>query len=212
MINSPLVTSLSRPTPPDPESTDHFVYLQGVSWDQYEALLAMRGESSAPRMTYLEGVLELMSPSKYHEADKKRLARLLEAWADAMGIQIEGIGSWTLKNRRKRCGAEPDECYTVHRVPKSERDRPDIAIEVIWTSGGIDKLDVYRKLGVREVWFYERDTLRFFELRGDEYVPIPHTTLLPDIDVDLLLRFMREGESQTEAVRGLRAALREHAD
>ncbi len=38
--------------PPDPNSTDHFVYLHG-RWEDYERLLAMRGESSVPRITYL---------------------------------------------------------------------------------------------------------------------------------------------------------------
>jgi Uma2 family endonuclease len=210
MINSLPVTALrSIPIPPNPNTTDHFVYLHDVSWELYEALLAARGESSVPRMTYLEGELELMSPSKYHEADKKRLARLLEAWAEEAGIMLEGIGSWTLKNRRKKRGAEPDDCYTVGRIAKSERDRPDIAIEVIWTSGGIDKLDVYRKLGVGEVWFYERGTLQFFELRGDRYAAIPRSVVLPNVDVDLLLRCMLESDSQTEAVRALRTAMRE---
>jgi Uma2 family endonuclease len=64
-----------------------------------------------------------------------------------------------------------------------ERDRPDIAIEVIWTSGDIDKLEVYRKLGVREVWYYERGTLRFFALRGERgregYAEIPQSGFLP---------------------------------
>lgn len=30
---------------------------------------------------------------------------------------------------------------------RSNSDRPDIAVEVIWTSGGLDKLEIYRKLG-----------------------------------------------------------------
>jgi hypothetical protein len=45
---------------------DHFVYLR-VDWRGYQQLLAMRGESSVPRITYLEGLAELMSPSRYHE-------------------------------------------------------------------------------------------------------------------------------------------------
>lgn len=209
MLDSLAVTALrAQPTSPDPDTMDHFVHLHDVSWELYEALMAVRGESSVPRMTYLEGELELMSPSKYHEVDETRLARLLEAWAEEAGIMLEGIGSWTLKNSDEERGAEPDECYTVGRVAKSEDDRPDIAIEVIWTSGGVDKLEVYRKLAVREVWFYERGSLSFFELRGDRYQAIPQTNVLPTIDVDLLLRFMQEGESQTEAVKGLRAALR----
>ena len=46
---------------------------------------AMRGESSATRVTYLEGELELMSPSFDHETLKKTLGRLIEAYAEEVG-------------------------------------------------------------------------------------------------------------------------------
>lgn len=197
------------PEPVDPRTMDHFVYLH-VDWKGYQQLLAMRGESSVPRITYLEGLAELMSPSRYHEIDKKRFARLLEAWSDIANVPLEGYGSWTLKAKAKRRGAEADECYTVRRVAKSDRDRPDIAIEVVWTSGGIDKLEVYRKLGVREVWFYERGELRFFALRreadDDVYREMARSELLPELPIELLLTCMKEPD-QTSAVRALRAAL-----
>jgi Uma2 family endonuclease len=209
--------SAARPlaVPPDPDSTDHFVYLQG-RWEDYERLLTMRGESSVPRITYLEGLIELMSPSRYHELDKKRFARLLEAWAEEAGVDLEGYGSWTLKKKRAKRGAEADECYTVNRRAVGERDRPDIAIEVIWTSGGIDKLEVYRKLGVREVWYYERGTLRFFALRGErgheDYAEIQRSEFLPQLPLELLLAGMQDStQSQTAAVRALRQTLRAQA-
>lgn len=195
------------PEPPDPSTLDHFVYLRDVTWREYEALLAMRGERSVPRITYLRGVLELMSPSRYHELDKTKLARLLEAWAEEKGVVLEGYGSWTLKNSREERGAEPDECYTVNRTASSDEDRPDLAIEVIWTSGGLDKLEVYRKLGIREVWIYERETLRFFHLRGDRFEAEPRSELLPGLDPELFIRCMRE-TTQGAAVRALRLALR----
>jgi Uma2 family endonuclease len=194
------------PVPVDPEAMDHFVYLRNVSWSEYEAVLAMRGDSSVPRITYLEGVLELMSPSRYHEIDKTRFARLLEIWADEKGIRLEGIGSWTLKNSKEERGAEPDECYMIDRTPVSDDDRPDIAIEVVWTSGGINKLEVYRKLGVREVWFYERGTLRFFTLTGSSYVQMARSELLPEAEPELFVRCMAE-PSQSDAIRALREAL-----
>jgi Uma2 family endonuclease len=188
---------------------DHFVYLR-VDWQGYQQLLALRGESSVPRITYLEGVVELMSPSRYHEIDKTRFARLLEAWSEMAGVPLEGYGSWTLEDEQADRGAEADECYTVRRVAQSGDDRPDIAIEVVWTSGGIDKLEVYRKLGVREVWFYRRGTLRFFALRreaGDEvYREIACSELLPQLPIGVLLACMQEPD-QTSAVRALRAAL-----
>jgi Uma2 family endonuclease len=195
--------------PPDPSTIDHFVYLR-VGWKDYERLLAMRGESSVPRITYLQGVVELMSPSRYHEIDKKRFARLLEAWSETAGVQLEGYGSWTLKDEEQDRGAEADECYTVARTAVDDDDRPDVAIEVIWTSGGINKLEVYRKLGVREVWFYERGSLRFFALRGsvgrESYAEIPLSELVPGLPRDLLLACMRE-PNQTAALRALRSAL-----
>lgn len=191
----------------DPETIDHFVYLRDVTWSGYEAVLSMRGERSLPRITYLDGVLELMSPSRFHENDKKRFARLLEIWADERGIQLEGVGSWTLRSKEEKRGVEPDECYLLGRVPASDDDRPDIAIEVTWTSGGIDKLDVYRKLGVREVWFYERGTLRVYALGGTAYTEVPRSRLLPDADPAVFVSCMA-APSQTDAIRLLRDAMR----
>jgi Uma2 family endonuclease len=202
-------TAPSLPTPVDPRAMDHFVYLH-VDWGGYQQLLAMRGDRSVPRITYLEGRAELMSPSRYHEIDKTRLARLLETWSEIANVPLEGYGSWTLEDEQAERGAEADECYTVRRVAESDEDRPDVAIEVIWTSGGINKLEVYRKLGVREVWFYEHGELRFFALRheGDDdvYREIARSELLPELPIDVLLACMQEPD-QTSAVRALRAAL-----
>lgn len=184
---------------------DQRVRLHGVSWQAYEALLAWRGESSAVRMAYLEGELELMTPSRTHESLKKRLARLVEAWAEEKGVELDGAGSWTLRNELAERGAEPDECYVLGNIEKA--DTPDIAIEVIWTHGGIDKLEIYRKLGVREVWLYADGVLKFHVLRGRRYVVASRSALLPKLDPALIASFMDEG-TQSEAVRGLRRALK----
>ncbi|HYQ91776.1 MAG TPA: Uma2 family endonuclease, partial [Candidatus Competibacteraceae bacterium] len=140
------------------EQIDQFVRLHNISWEDYEALLAMRGEDGGLRVTYLEGELEIMTPSINHESLKKRLARLLEAYAEVMGIELEGYGSWTLKKAKKKRGVEPDECYVVG-VGETPPERPDIAIEVVWTSGGMDKLEVYRDLEVPEVWIWQDNAL-----------------------------------------------------
>lgn len=203
--------STARPlsVPPDPGTTDHFVYLR-VGWRDYETLLEMRGEKSVPRITYLEGLVELMSASRYHEIDKKRFARLLEAWSEVAGVPLEGYGSWTLRDEEQDRGAEADECYTVRRVAVDDDDRPDVAIEVVWTSGGINKLEVWRRLGVREVWFYERGSLRFFALdeTADDprYSEVPRSGLIPELPIELLLACMRE-PTQSAAVGAMRAAL-----
>jgi Uma2 family endonuclease len=198
-----MVTAVSIDASTIRRSVDQRVVLHDVSWDDFESLLAIRGESAAVRMTYLEGELELMSPSQDHESIKKFLARLLEAYAEERDIDLNGFGSWTVKSRRDERGVEPDECYSIGRPGPA----PDLAIEVIWTSGGLDKLAVYRKLGVREVWIWKDGTLCVHALVDERFVPVERSELLPDLDIALLVSFIG-AESQTQAVREFRAALR----
>ena len=190
----------------DTEAIDQRVRMHGVSWRAYEALLAWRGESARPRITYLEGELELMSPSRYHEKAKTRLGRLFETWCQETGVRAEGAGSWTIRRREVERGAEPDECYNLD--PEVEDPvAPDIAIEVVWTRGGIDKLAVYRKLGVHEVWIWEDGKLQFHLLRGQRYVRAARSALLPKFDPSMLERHMKN-PSQFDAVEAFQRELR----
>ena len=51
----------------DTPEGDHIVVLHDVTWEDYERVLEIRGEHSAPRLSYLEGELEIMSPGQDHE-------------------------------------------------------------------------------------------------------------------------------------------------
>ncbi len=82
----------------DTHQADQRVLLRAASWADYQRLDQLRGESAAPRLTFLHGALELMSPGFPHETDKKTLARIIEAWADLTGVELTGAGSWTLKD------------------------------------------------------------------------------------------------------------------
>lgn len=188
---------------------DQRVTLHGVSWSQYEAVLAIRGDDAGVRMTYLEGELELMSPSSYHEQIKKCLARLLEAYALEKDIDLNGYGSWTVRAELEERGIEPDECYVLEHEGEEEPERPDLAIEVVWTSGGIDKLEVYLGLGVPEVWMWRDDRLDVYALERGTYVPSARSRLLPDLDLDLLIRHL-DLQHQTRGTRKYLAALRAH--
>src|SRR4051794_11112137 len=95
----------------EPLDTDQHVILRGMTWKDFEVLLAIRGDRAGVRMYYLEGEIELMSPTRSHEAIKKMIGRLLEAYADEEGLELNGFGSWTLRNAPRERGAEPDECY-----------------------------------------------------------------------------------------------------
>jgi Uma2 family endonuclease len=183
---------------------DQRVTLNDVSWADFELILQIRGDRAGVRVTYLNGVLELTTPSVDHEGIKKTIARLLEAYAEEKGLPFNGFGSWTLKNARRARALEPDECYSLSL---GRPTRPDLAIEVVWTSGGIDKLEVYRGLGVREVWYWREGVIEVYELTGDQYERRERSVLLPDLDLVQLARHI-DPENQTESVRRYRQALR----
>jgi Uma2 family endonuclease len=194
--------SLCQPSLPQ-LAGEQRVLLSGVPWDTY---VALRDAVDTPgvRMTYCEGVLEIMSPLPRHEDAKKTVARLIEIYALECDVPLYGYGSTTFRNAAKARGLEPDECYCVgHRL----KDLPDIAIEVVLTSGGIEKLPVYAGLGVGEVWFWEDDAFHLYALRAGGYEAIGASEMLPDLDLDAVATFVRR-EDQHEAVRAFRDWLR----
>ncbi len=187
----------------DTTDSDHIVVLHNVSWDDYERLLEMRGDHSAPRINYLEGEVEIMSPSKDHEVIKSRIGHLLETWCIDRGIEIEAVGSWTLKEKRKKRGAEADECYIFGT---EKRRRPHLAIEVEWTHGGIDKLAIYERLGVEEVWFWRKGVIEIYVLTDGTFMRAERSRFVPELDLELLAS-MLDRDTLTQAVRDFRKAL-----
>lgn len=180
------------------------VLLSGVAWADYLRLLDIRGDRPVPRMAFLAGTLELMSPSRFHERIATMLGRLLEQYALERDVPLYGFGSWTLRREDGLRGVEPDECYVVGRP---EAEVPDIVIEVEHTSGGLDKLAIYAALGVPEVWRFARGTLTLHALRDDHYVQVPRSTLLPDLDPAVLADFAARTD-QHEAIKAWRDLLR----
>ena len=173
----------------DPE--ERFI-TSGVSWDSYQALLTKLADRSHYRIIYLSGVLEIVSPSIRHEKVKKNLAMLLEHYFYRQRINCIPMGSTTFKDRAQQVGAEPDECYCID----VEKSIPDLAIEVNITSGSIDKLEIYGRLGIREVWLWKNNELSLYHLRSTTdrfndtygYECIVTSELLPGLDIALLSR------------------------
>lgn len=195
-----------RAVPEESWSEDHIVLLDHATWADYERLLRMRGDHSAPRIQYLDGTVEIMSPSDFHEGINAVIGRLVEAWCEANGVEFSPFGSWTIKKKSERRGAEPDECYLIGDYKRRPK-RPDFAIEVIWTSGGLDKLEIYRKLGVREVWIWEDARLTAYGLRGRRYEKLAKSEVLQGIDLAQLASFVTLSKAASRVVRAYRAAL-----
>ncbi|HAX87266.1 MAG TPA: hypothetical protein DCY91_13635 [Cyanobacteria bacterium UBA11370] len=180
------------------------IILDGITWQQYINLADMFVDTF-PRLTYLEGKLEIiMTTSPEHERLKKIIARLIEAYAEEKDIELNGYGNATFRREAAARGAEPDECYCLGELGEV----PDIALEIALTSGGLDKLEVYQGLGVREVWFWQNNQLSFQILQTETgtYRQSDRSVILPDLDPILLTCYIGYS-NQTQAVKAYRQAL-----
>lgn len=167
------------------ESADPRVWLEGVSWEVYLYLRQLQ-ENRNVRMTYDEGSLELMSPSKLHERIAELMGRMIAVWTEERGIRIQGCGAVTFQRQPK--GLEPDRCYYIqnekavrrHDELDLERDPPpDLVVEIDVTSPSRSRLPIYAALGVPEVWWWRSEALKFFRLEGGEYLERENSGALP---------------------------------
>ncbi len=187
------------------ETEDDLRVMKGVSWDAFEAFLVERGEK-LPRVSYLEGTLELMSPSRDHDRISRRFAAVVEAYLDMLGIEWDGAGAWLLKHQPTNSGLEPDECYLLHDGSR-DRDRPDLAIEVIWTSGSLNKLEIYRRLKVGEVWFWRKRGITIHVLTPGGYEQRSTSECLPGFDFALVTEMVERDLMMSGVHRILRERL-----
>lgn len=180
--------------------SDKILIMNGISWDVYETLLKTCHNNSHYRFKYLQGTLEIMSPSRRHEVHKKIIALLLETYFLELAIDFYPLGSTTFRSQAAARGIEPDECYCFH----SEKPVPDLAIEIIVTSAVISDLLIYQSLGVPEVWFWQHDQFSLYSLSGNKYEQINKSVVLPDLDLNLLVGLVISGEKPKDLIVNFR--------
>jgi Uma2 family endonuclease len=148
-------------------------------WELYEKLDDVLTGSGA-RVRFLDSVIQIMAPhSPDHEFKKGIIGRLVETYCRIKGIRFSTFGNMTLKHADKEAGGEPDECYCFHE----NKDVPDLAIEVVVTSGGINKLAFYSKFKVPEVWIWRQGELTAY-VRNPEtggYTSSSESVVLPGL-------------------------------
>ncbi len=71
-----------------------------------------------------------------------------------------------------------------------EKAMPDLVVEVVFTSGGVDKLTVYQRLQIAEVWIWQNDQLSIYSLREGKYQKVVRSELLPKLDLELLTAYI----------------------
>jgi Uma2 family endonuclease len=186
-------------TPVVTAASDQAIVCPGRSWEQFKLIQQGLEASPGVRLSYYEGIVEIVMPGREHEVFGRTIGCLLMVFLVKKGIFFQPTGSMT-QEKDQEVSAQADESFCIGAV----KPTPDLSIEVIFTSGSINKLAKYRALGVTEVWFWQDGVLNLYHLRSQGYEAIDQSELagLEDLNIDLLRRCILIAETDPgEAVR-----------
>ena len=187
------------------------VLLRSISWQTYEAL-ADNPDRAGRLLTYDQGVLEIMSPSRAHESDKSMLGRMVEMFSLHHNIDVSSSASTTFKRSDLERGFEADESYYIRNesVVRDKREidlsidpPPDLVIEIEMSRSAINKLALFASIGLPEVWRYNGTKLWLGRLVGDKYEQISQSVELQGFPIEAAVEILQliGTASETELIR-----------
>jgi len=194
-----MVQTIDNPTV-SPAAEQHFT-CRGLTWHQFKAIQASFENVPGVRLFYCQGVLEIVGISKPHEAFQSIIGVLLAIYFEVKEIEFFPSGAYSqIVEDKVEYQSDLSYCFGT------DKDVPDLCIEVVITSGSPIKLQKYRLMGVQEVWFWEDGTLQLYRLQEQGYERIASSELLPELDLSLLKRcilFASPLEALKEFRRGI---------
>jgi Uma2 family endonuclease len=185
-------------------STDQRVVFPG-SWEKFRLIQQASADSPGVRLFYYDRMIEIFMPGEAHETFASVIGYLVMTFLIEKGIAFKPTRAKT-QEKEGVASLQADESYCLG----GSKPIPDLSIEVVFSSGGTQKLLRYQALGVPEVWFWEDGVLALHHLRtnGYERVDCSEFPELADLDVDLLRRCILIAETNlAEAVSVFRQGI-----
>jgi Uma2 family endonuclease len=176
------------------------IVFHDVGWRFYRAMLREFDERPS-RINYDRGTLEVMTLSIEHERYKMVLGLMTGAIALAFKVDMTNGGSSTLKRYSKRKGLEADQCYWIANEPAVRTKKridlridppPDLVIEIDVMHAVVNRQNIYRSLGVPELWVLNQGTgLSAYRLQNKNWEPIEYSVSFPLLRVADMNRFVK---------------------
>jgi Uma2 family endonuclease len=204
------------------------VVLHGISWETFERLLEESGDSRGYRMAYDNGELEIMAPYFLHENSHLLIAQMVRILAEELGLSLISAGAVTCKSKDKSRGLEPDSSFYIqnakrmrdlfkkltpaqrkkYRLDLTTEPPPDLMIEVDISRSSMSKASIYEALKVPEIWRFDGEALRVFQLDEGKYVESQGSATFGGLKVGAIIPKLLEKsivEDEMEALRDFRA-------
>jgi Uma2 family endonuclease len=195
------------------------VVLEGVSWEEFGAILEDLGESRSSRIAYDRGILEIMTPLPEHEINKVYISNFVEILLEELDIEFCSLGSTTFKNQLMFKGIEPDSCFYIqnealirgkNRLDLTIDPPPDLALEIDITNR--THPEIYESLGVPELWRYERGKLQILLLVNGKYIESDKSANFPSFSlIELIPQYLNQcrTEGRNKGIKAFRGWVRQ---
>ncbi|MDZ8183592.1 MAG: Uma2 family endonuclease [Nostoc sp. ChiSLP02] len=190
----------------------HQLLIKGISWSGYKNILAELGENRSSRISYSQGVLEIMAPLPEHEVGKVIIGDLIKVILEELDIEFWSLGSTTFDQEKMDAGVEPDDCFYIEneaavrgkdRIDLTVDPPPDLAIEIDITSR--TRFNNYQLLGVPELWRWNGNKLEINVLIDGKYIESNNSRIFPSLPIaqaipEYLKRCKTDGRNATMKV------------
>src|SRR4028118_153735 len=206
-------------SPPQQSSEEKLITLTGIKWLTFKAIMSDVGDGRAWRIAYAEGVLEIRMPLTEHEEPKGMIESFVEAFADAIDIEVRKLGALTLEREDLARAIEPDSCFYIQNESEVRGKSinlladppPDLVVESDYTSSSLNKFSIYASLGVPEIWRYRNQCLVVYQLVEGNYEEREKSLAFPFLPVAEIPGFIEQSKTigQRAAVRLFRDRVRE---
>jgi Uma2 family endonuclease len=206
-------------TPPQQSSEEKLITLTGIKWLTFKAIMSDVGDGRAWRIAYAEGVLEIRMPLTEHEEPKGMIESFVEAFADALDIEVRKLGALTLEREDLARAIEPDSCFYIQNesvvrgksINLLADPPPDLVVESDYTSSSLNKFSIYASLGVPEIWRYRNQCLVVYQLVEGNYEERENSLAFPFLPIAEIPGLIEQSKAigQRAAVRVFRDRVRE---
>jgi Uma2 family endonuclease len=168
----------------------HQLLIKDISWLGYKNILADLGENRSSRVSYSQGMLEIMAPLPEHEVGKVIIGDLIKALLEELDIEFWSLGSTTFDRENMDAGVEPDDCFYIeneakvrglNRINLETDPPPDLAIEIDITSR--TRFHNYEALNVPELWRWNGTILEINVLVDGKYLKSENSRIFPNIPI-----------------------------
>ncbi|MGL6340704.1 MAG: Uma2 family endonuclease, partial [Waterburya sp.] len=156
------------------QKSDRIITITNTTWAEYISL-----DLPSKRVSFRNGVITILSPGRNHELIGDCIRFIILFYCRSQKTPLFSFNSTTLKEEGKE-GKEPDVAYCFG----TDKDKPDLAVEVNLTSGSIDDLTKYQYLKIAEVWLWEQNRIRIFIYRKEGYMELTTSNFLPGLKSD----------------------------